>query len=43
MKTVLEYLEKATKEDKSKIAVIDDNKKYSYDELTNFSKRIGTF
>ncbi len=42
MKTVLEYLEKSTNNNGDKIAVIDENGKYSYKELTILSKNIGT-
>ena len=42
MKTVLEYLEKSTKKSSEKIAVIDENGKYTYKELTELSKKIGT-
>ena len=42
MKTVLEYLEKSTKKNSGKIAVIDENGQYTYKELTELSKKIGT-
>ena len=42
MKTVLEYLEKSTNRNSEKIAVIDENGKYTYQELTYLSKKIGT-
>ena len=42
MKTVLEYLEKSTNKSSGKIAVIDENGKYTYKELLDLSKKIGT-
>ena len=42
MKTVLEYLEKSTKKHSEKVAVIDENGKYTYKELEKMSKKIGT-
>ena len=42
MKTVLEYLENSTNNCSDKIAVIDENGKYTYKELTELSKKIGT-
>jgi len=42
MKTVLEYLENSTNKNSKKIAVIDENGEYTYKELTDFSKKIGT-
>ena len=42
MKTVLEYLENSTNRNSEKIAVIDENGKYTYKELTELSKKIGT-
>ena len=42
MKTVLEYLENSTNNCSEKIAVIDENGKYTYKELTELSKKIGT-
>ena len=42
MKTVIEYLEKSTNNCSEKIAVIDEFGKYTYKELTNLSKKIGT-
>ena len=42
MKTVLEYLENSTNNNSEKVAVIDENGKYTYKELTNLSKKIGT-
>ena len=42
MKTVLEYLENSTKKNSEKIAVIDQNGKYTYKELEEISKKIGT-
>ena len=42
MKTVLEYLENSEKKYSDKIAVIDENGKYTYKELIELSKRIGT-
>ena len=42
MKTVLEYLEKSTNKSSKKIAVIDEFGKYTYKELTDLSKKIGT-
>jgi len=42
MKTVLEYLENSTNKNNEKIAVIDEKGNYTYKELTNLSKKIGT-
>ena len=42
MKTVLEYLENSEKNNNNKIAVIDENGKYTYKELVEKSKKIGT-
>ena len=42
MKTVLEYLENSEKKYSEKNAVIDENGKYTYKELVEKSKRIGT-
>ena len=42
MKNVLEYLEKSAMRNKNKIAVIEEEKKCSYEELLNTSKRIGS-
>ena len=42
MKNVLYYLEKTTKENESKIAVIEKERKCSYKELLEKSKKIGT-
>ena len=42
MKSVLEYLENSCKKNCEKIAVIDEFGKYTYTELTEKSKRIGT-
>ena len=42
MKTVLEYLENSSKEYSEKIAVIDENGKYTYKELEETSKKIGS-
>ena len=42
MKTVLEYLENSTNRNSEKIAVIDENGKYTYKELTELSRKIGT-
>ena len=42
MKSVLEYLEKSVEKDSNKIAVIEDDKKCSYSELMENSKRIGS-
>ena len=42
MKNVLEYLEKTAKEYKEKVAVIEDDKKCSYFELTENSKKVGS-
>ena len=42
MKTVLEYLERSTNNCSDKIAVIDEDGKYTYKELTELSKKIGT-
>ena len=42
MKTVLEYLEKSENKNSEKIAVIDEMGKYTYKELLDFSKKIGT-
>ena len=42
MKTVLEYLENSNKNNSEKIAVIDENGEYTYNELEEISKKIGT-
>ena len=42
MKTVLEYLENSERKNSEKIAVIDENGKYTYKELVEKAKRIGT-
>ena len=42
MKTVLEYLENSENKYSDKIAVIDENGKYTYKELTEISKKIGS-
>jgi len=42
MRLVLEYLEKSTKKNKDKIAVIEESKKVTYGELQLSSKIIGT-
>lgn len=42
MKTILEYLENSKEKYSDKIAVIDENGKYTYKELVEISKRIGT-
>ena len=42
MKNVLEYLEKTAKENKDKIAIIEEDKKCSYFDLLQTSKKIGT-
>ena len=42
MKTVLEYLENSCEKYSNKIAVIDENGKYTYKELEEMSKKIGS-
>ena len=42
MKTILEYLENSENKYSDKIAVIDENGKYTYKELTEISKKIGS-
>ena len=42
VKTVLEYLEKSTKEKPKKVAVIDEFGSCSYEELQKMSKKIGS-
>ena len=42
MKTVLEYLEKSEKINSNKFAVIDENGRYTYKEILELSKKIGT-
>ena len=42
MKTILEYLEKSCEKYSNKIAVIDENGKYTYKELMQKSKKIGS-
>lgn len=42
MKTVLEYLENSKKNSSGKIAVIDEKGTYTYRELEEISKRVGT-
>ena len=42
MKTILEYLERANLQNSEKIAVVDENGKYTYNELLNLSKKIGS-
>lgn len=42
MKNVLEYLEKTAEENSKKIAVIEENKKCTYLELLEKSKRVGS-
>lgn len=42
MKTVLEYLEKSAIKYSNKVAVIDENGKYSYKELQEKSRKIGS-
>ena len=39
MKNVLEYLEKTAKENKDKIAIIEEDKKCSYFDLLQTSKK----
>lgn len=43
MKLVLDYLEEATKKNKNKIAVIEEEKNITYEELEKRSKTIGTY
>ena len=42
MKTILEYLENSERKNSKKVAVIDENGKYTYKELVENSKKIGT-
>ena len=42
MKNVLEYLEKSAQNNKNKIAVIEEEKKISYVEIIDKSKRVGS-
>ena len=42
MKNVLEYLEKTAKENKEKVAVIEEDKRCCYAELVENSKKVGT-
>ena len=42
MKTIIEYLKQAEKNYGEKIAVIEENRTCTYDELVNGAKRIGT-
>ena len=42
MKNVLEYLEQSTKDNKDKIAIIEEGKKSTYFEVMNKSKSVGT-
>ena len=43
MNTVLTYLETATKKDKNKIAVIEEGKTITYEELEKYSKIVGSY
>ena len=43
MFNVIDYLENSAKLHRSKIAVIEENKKLTYSELNNYSKRVGSF
>ena len=43
MINVIEYLEKSTKKNSKKIAVIEEEKKLSYKELNDYSKSVGSF
>ena len=42
MKTILEYLENSEKKHNSKVAVIDETGRYTYKELVENSKKIGS-
>ena len=42
MRTIIEYLEQAEKNYGEKIAVIEENRTCTYNELVNGAKRIGT-
>ena len=42
MKNVLQYLELSTEKNKEKIAIIEEEKSISYNDLLKNSKRIGT-
>ena len=42
MKNVLEFLEKTAKFEKEKIAVIEEDKKCTYSDLLNISKKVGS-
>ena len=43
MFNVIDYLENSVKLHRSKIAVIEEDKKLTYSELNNYSKRVGSF
>ena len=43
MFNVIDYLENSAKLHRSKIAVIEEDKKLTYSELNNYSKRVGSF
>ena len=43
MNSVLEYLERSNEKFNNKIAVIEEDKKITYQELVNYSKRVGSY
>lgn len=43
MRLVLDYLEEATKKNKNKVAIIEENKKITYKDLLSSSKRVGSY
>ena len=43
MNNVIEYLEKSTINNKNKVAVIEEDKKLTYSNLTKYSKIVGSF
>ncbi len=43
MRLVLDYLEESTKRNKDKIAIIEESRKVSYEELEKKSKLVGTY
>ena len=43
MYNIIDYLEKSNKKYKDKIAIILEDKKISYEDLTNYSKRVGSY
>ena len=43
MNNILEYLENSVNKYSDKIAVIEEDKKITYKELNDYSKRVGSF